>query len=202
MMKKLLLLSLVFSQISFAITAGKVWRIPPAGTQGKWGAVDLASPFAVTGLLPKINFPAVAPVTGLSGTFLVNGGSVYVQIASVAITTTGRPVRLQFQGVNIPGCTGLTCPTFRWRTAGAFNQSFLFRWLRDGVQIEQIGASAVADSGGNFTYWLPSSIAYFDSAPPAGAHTYSYEVWGSGTLGSGNYSQIAGNDLALVVYEL
>ncbi len=54
-MKKIFLLLSLLSQLSFGLTANQVWRVPNGGTQAAWGAVNLASSAAVTGVAGAIN---------------------------------------------------------------------------------------------------------------------------------------------------
>lgn len=112
-MKKLFLAFLLVSQVGFAVTANKVWRVPSGGTLPAWGPVNLADGTnAVTGTLAAANvgtlaIPNIPAISRqVSSVISFSSSSTGTQTAAVSITTSsaGHPVMVALQGNGNNAC--------------------------------------------------------------------------------------------------
>jgi len=123
-MKKLLLLIIILTSISYAYEVGKpnqVLVVPPSGgNRMKPGAVNLSSPDAVTGELKGVNIEnrtitqsklSIPTIYSASCSIGATGcsGSNSAYACNMNITTTGRPILFLFK---ISGQVGFNNGTF------------------------------------------------------------------------------------------
>jgi hypothetical protein len=186
-MKKLFLAFLFVSQIGFAVTANKVWRIPSGATLPAWGPVNLADGTnAITGALPsKSNLPTVGQqISSSSGHFTTTSTSfVDVTNLSVTLTTSGRPVELML----VSDGSGTGTPSQIICSTGA-----QMEFLRGAT-----GIAFYAFSSANGESTTPATVVGFD-APAAGTYTYKVQVKRTG----GSVVSITIDQYVLVAWEL
>jgi hypothetical protein len=173
-------LLLIACQLSFGVTANKVWRVGIGGTLPSWGPINLADGTnAITGVLAsKANLPAVGQqISSSSGTYTTSS-TTYVDVTnmSVNLTTIGRPVMVVIMDNSSSGTAG-SCTTP--------STGFLYwKILRDATVLTEkvVGTLSVTGSGNH-----NCDTTYID-VPSAGTYTYKMQAKVStGTGGFDNY---------------
>lgn len=116
-------------------------------------------------------------VSASSGSFTTSSFT-FVDVLTVALTTTGRAVRIDFQPDG-------TAPGVNGGYPSVTGSGWGFRILRDGVMI-----SEWVNQGSPFV--LPFLTDYLDAGAAAGAHTYKLQAFaGSGTMTVQNVVMVA-----------
>lgn len=175
-MKNLIVLLLALSQASFGITAGKVWRIPTAGTQPTWGPINLSDATnAVTGLLPKANLAAIGQQTSSGSSTFSTASTSYVDVTNltVTITTGGRPVWVGVMSDPAIAPSGLAC-TYSVAGTAVTTAVANVQILRASTVISNMGILASTGASASPHVQVPCSSIH--TVDPVGAGTYTYKV--------------------------
>lgn len=173
-----LVYSLFFiSTLAFAVTAGKVWRVPTGGTYGKWGPVNLADGTnAVTGTLGRANLPSTGyQLSSSTGTFSTSSGT-YVDVtnATVTITVTGRPVIISLVGDGAnPGNNTKLLAT----NSGAVTSIECdFKLLQGSTVLNEFQLLKAGSSASNHAISIPVGAINTVDVPAAGTYTYKLQA--------------------------
>lgn len=200
-MRKSYVFLIVFLQVlltptnAYSVTANRVWRIPPGGTVGAWGPVNLSDGTnAVTGsLASKANLPAAGISQTAGGGNFNTTSATYVDVTGLTITKTtlGRPVLVFMQG------NDENSNTVTMNNISASVVAGSVRFVRDGssnsTQLIAVNVGDVGEVGVNYPC---SAFIWWDTGASAGSHTWKVMV----QVGGGSQFTVAG--CSLVVYEL
>jgi hypothetical protein len=152
------------------VTVGNM-ELKPSGTSVSAGGIALAA---------------------LPGSFITNSGSlVDVTGSSIALITTGRPVRVELLPSSVGGYLNISSIT-------ALGAVMRIAILRDGVIVSSsIWGGFV--NGGAAPLYVPASVVAFLDPAPAGSHTYKMQVLIS-PGGGGTNAEVV--DCQFVAYEI
>jgi len=171
-MRPLLVLCMLLTSSSiFGVTAGKVWRVPPAGTKPSWGPVDLADTTnAVTGLLPRTSLASLNCGASSASNGYSNSSATFSDVTGIALTLTtiGGIVRTALYPQDGTNGAYVTYPS---------GGGGVIKVVRDGVDVCAWSNPTVstAQDHGPYECW---------DAPSPGAHLYKYQARSGGAGGS------------------
>lgn len=165
---RLVVAFLISCSFLYAVTAGKVWRVPTGGTHPGWGPVNLADGTnGVTGQLGRANLPSIGQQVGATSINFTTTSTSFASVtnATITITTTGRPVEISLAS------DGHTTATATLDVAGCAGDGYLR--VKRGSTVVSVTRYGQATSAGLF---IPSSSVRVFDTPAAGTYTYTAEM--------------------------
>lgn len=179
--------------IGQAKTANQVYRMPSSGNIASWGAINLASSAAVTGLLSQLNFGArnFALSSNVSSFSTASTSFTDVTGLTVTLTTTNtRPVSIRI----VNGNQNFASTTLIYCTSSVNTGIVYARMERDGTEI---GSYEMAYCHPTTLDISPvTSLELIDSAPTAASHTYKIQTRVNAGTTTANF-----NNVKLVAFE-